>query len=185
MASSWSVGREKSILCIENAPEAIVRAAPLRAGARRGRGAPVPRRGARRDPRPDARLRPRRHLARLRRPCLQPRPAALLEADAARAVAALRLAALELDLIPYIVAHEIIHFLQPEGDSLLKHCLREGSAEWVGSCPAVHGCSPTTTRIDREFHRTGEDAIVVTAKKIHIVIAIGQWPVTLRVLWVV
>ncbi len=41
---------------------------------------------------------------------------------------------LDLDLLPYIVAHEIIHFLQIDNDldnSLLKKCIREGSADFI------------------------------------------------------
>ena len=39
----------------------------------------------------------------------------------------------DLDLLPYMVAHEIIHFLQPEpeGEILLTKCLREGSADFI------------------------------------------------------
>lgn len=41
---------------------------------------------------------------------------------------------LDLDLLPFIVAHEIIHFLQVDdttNNSLLKNCIREGSADFI------------------------------------------------------
>jgi hypothetical protein len=46
---------------------------------------------------------------------------------------------LRLDDLPYIVAHEIIHFLQPDDttdQSLLKHCIREGSADFIAELTA-------------------------------------------------
>lgn len=41
---------------------------------------------------------------------------------------------LNLDLLPFIVAHEIVHFLQIDNEldtSLLKKCIREGSADFI------------------------------------------------------
>ena len=41
---------------------------------------------------------------------------------------------LDLDLLPFIIAHEIVHFLQKDDDrdhSLLKKCIREGSADFI------------------------------------------------------
>lgn len=46
---------------------------------------------------------------------------------------------LKSDYIPYTVAHEIIHFLQPEpanGNTLLTECIREGSADFVAELTA-------------------------------------------------
>lgn len=40
----------------------------------------------------------------------------------------------DLDLLPFVVAHEIIHFLQKDNEAdqtLLKHCIREGSADFI------------------------------------------------------
>lgn len=41
---------------------------------------------------------------------------------------------LDIELLPNVVVHELIHFLQKDDDndeSLLKHCLREGSADFI------------------------------------------------------
>ncbi|MEB3347773.1 DUF2268 domain-containing putative Zn-dependent protease [Aquimarina gracilis] len=41
---------------------------------------------------------------------------------------------LDLDLLPFLVSHEIIHFIQLDDksdDSLLKHCIREGAADFI------------------------------------------------------
>lgn len=40
----------------------------------------------------------------------------------------------EPDKMPYIVAHELVHFLQPKGggNGLLAATIREGSADWIG-----------------------------------------------------
>ena len=41
---------------------------------------------------------------------------------------------LRSDLIPFTVAHEIVHFLQPENKgeaTLLSECIREGSADFI------------------------------------------------------
>ncbi|MEH6537386.1 MAG: DUF2268 domain-containing putative Zn-dependent protease [Psychroserpens sp.] len=40
----------------------------------------------------------------------------------------------DLNLLPFVVAHEIIHFLQKDNitdETLLKHCIREGSADFI------------------------------------------------------
>ena len=46
---------------------------------------------------------------------------------------------LRSDLIPYTVAHEIVHFLQPDpanGNTLLTECIREGSADFIAELTA-------------------------------------------------
>ncbi len=46
---------------------------------------------------------------------------------------------LDLELLPFLVAHEIIHFLQndvTEDETLLKHCIREGSADFISEMTA-------------------------------------------------
>ncbi|WP_271766467.1 gliding motility protein GldB-related protein [Aquimarina algiphila] len=41
---------------------------------------------------------------------------------------------LDIELLPFLTAHEIIHFLQKDdqnNETLLKHCIREGSADFI------------------------------------------------------
>lgn len=46
---------------------------------------------------------------------------------------------LDVNLVPFVVAHELIHFLQYDdttNQTLLKHCIREGSADFIAELTA-------------------------------------------------